>query len=128
VKIAAQIKMGKNLSVPELPMCRGMQLGWIDYFFVAHLPRSEPPGSERHRGSKINRINLAFVPAALAVTRLKPGHTLLSVLSVLTIVPLAAVNDHGNSIRSYRGGEARGDALSSVARANFTRWHLVSPR
>jgi hypothetical protein len=102
-----------------------MQLGWIDYFFVAHLPRSEPPGSERRRGSKIN-WPLCQRPWQLPGS--SHGHTLLSVLSVLTIVPLAAVNDHGNSIRSYRGREARGDALSSVARANFTRWHLVSPR
>ena len=52
---------------------------------------------------------LVFVPAVLAVTKLAPGaHTLLFVLSVLAIVPLAALLSHATESVAAKTGDAAG--------------------
>ena len=52
---------------------------------------------------------LVFVPVVLAVTKLAPGaHTLLFVLSVLAIVPLAALLSHATESVAAKTGDAAG--------------------
>src|SRR5262249_9031290 len=57
---------------------------------------------------------LAFVPAVLAGERLAPeSHTLLFVLSVLAIVPLAALLSHATESVAARTGDALGGLLTA---------------
>src|SRR5438034_11760555 len=50
---------------------------------------------------------LAFVPVVLAANKLKPeSHTLLFVLSVLAIVPLAALLSHATESVAAKTGDA----------------------
>jgi Ca2+:H+ antiporter len=58
---------------------------------------------------------LAFVPVVFAAESLKPGaHTLLFVLSVLAIVPLAALLSHATESVSARTGDAVGGLLNAT--------------
>ena len=58
---------------------------------------------------------LAFVPAVLAATKLAPGaHTLLFVLSVLAIVPLAALLSHATESVAAKTGDAAGGLLNAT--------------
>jgi len=58
---------------------------------------------------------LAFVPVVLAAAKLKPGaHTLLFVLSVLAIVPLAALLSHATESVAAKTGDAVGGLLNAT--------------
>src|SRR5258706_2005212 len=58
---------------------------------------------------------LAFVPAVLAGEKLKPeAHTLLFVLSVLAIVPLAALLSHATESVAAKTGDAVGGLLNAT--------------
>jgi Ca2+:H+ antiporter len=58
---------------------------------------------------------LAFVPVLFAVARLKPeSHTLLFVLSVLAIVPLAALLSHATESVAAKTGDALGGLLNAT--------------
>jgi Ca2+:H+ antiporter len=58
---------------------------------------------------------LVFVPAALAGERLEPeAHTLLFVLSVLAIVPLAALLSHATESVAARTGDTVGGLLNAT--------------
>jgi Ca2+:H+ antiporter len=58
---------------------------------------------------------LVFVPAALAGERLEPeAHTLLFVLSVLAIVPLAALLSHATESVAARTGDTLGGLLNAT--------------
>jgi Ca2+:H+ antiporter len=58
---------------------------------------------------------LAFVPALFVVLRLKPeAHTLLFVLSVLAIVPLAALLSHATESVAARTGDTVGGLLNAT--------------
>ncbi len=58
---------------------------------------------------------LAFVPIVFAVAELKPeAHTLLFVLSVLAIVPLAAMLSHATESVAARTGDAVGGLLNAT--------------
>ncbi len=58
---------------------------------------------------------LAFVPVVLAVEKLKPtAHTLLFVLSVFAIVPLAALLSHATEAVAARTGDAVGGLLNAT--------------
>src|SRR5678816_3186958 len=58
---------------------------------------------------------LVFVPVVLVVERLKPGaHTLLFVLSVLAIVPLAALLSHATESVAAKTGDSIGGLLNST--------------
>jgi Ca2+:H+ antiporter len=58
---------------------------------------------------------LAIVPAALVAARLNPtAHTLLFVLSVLAIVPLAALLSHATESVAERTGDAVGGLLNAT--------------
>jgi len=58
---------------------------------------------------------LAFVPVVLAVAQLKPeAHTLLFVLSVLAIVPLAALLSHATESVAAKTGDAVGGLLNAT--------------
>lgn len=58
---------------------------------------------------------LAFVPVVLAGERLAPGaHTLLFVLSVLAIVPLATLLSHATESVAARTGDAVGGLLNAT--------------
>lgn len=58
---------------------------------------------------------LAFVPVVFAATRLKPeAHTLLFVLSVLAIVPLAALLSHATEAVAAKTGDAVGGLLNAT--------------
>jgi Ca2+:H+ antiporter len=58
---------------------------------------------------------LVFVPAALAGEKLRPeSHTLLFVLSVLAIVPLAALLSHATESVAARTGDAVGGLLNAT--------------
>src|SRR5678810_11573 len=58
---------------------------------------------------------LAFVPVVLAAAKLKPeAHTLLFVLSVLAIVPLAALLSHATESVAAKTGDAVGGLLNST--------------
>ncbi len=58
---------------------------------------------------------LVFVPVVLAVSRLMPGsHTLLFVLSVLAIVPLAALLSHATESVAAKTGDAVGGLLNAT--------------
>jgi Ca2+:H+ antiporter len=58
---------------------------------------------------------LIFVPAVLAAERLTPGsHTLLFVLSVLAIVPLAALLSHATESVAAKTGDAVGGLLNAT--------------
>jgi Ca2+:H+ antiporter len=58
---------------------------------------------------------LAFVPAVLVAERLRPGaHTLLFVLAVLAIVPLAALLSHATESVAARTGDAIGGLLNAT--------------
>src|SRR4029450_9299372 len=63
---------------------------------------------------------LAFVPVVFAAQQLKPeAHTLLFVLSVLAIVPLAALLSHATeSVAAKTGG--RGGVLLNATIGNLT--------
>src|SRR5438046_9489157 len=55
---------------------------------------------------------LAFVPAVFAAAKLRPeAHTLLFVLSVLAIVPLAALLSHATESVAAKTGDAVGGLL-----------------
>ena len=58
---------------------------------------------------------LVFVPAVLAAARLAPdAHTLLFVLSVLAIVPLAALLSHATESVAAKTGDAAGGLLNAT--------------
>ena len=58
---------------------------------------------------------LAFVPAVFAATKLAPtSHTLLFVLSVLAIVPLAALLSHATESVAAKTGDAVGGLLNAT--------------
>ncbi len=58
---------------------------------------------------------LAFVPAVFAVAKLKPeAHTLLFVLSVLAIVPLATLLSHATESVAAKTGDAAGGLLNAT--------------
>jgi hypothetical protein len=58
---------------------------------------------------------LVFVPAVFAAHQLKPeAHTLLFVLSVLAIVPLAALLSHATESVAAKTGDAVGGLLSAT--------------
>src|SRR5437667_3663680 len=58
---------------------------------------------------------LAFVPVVLAAHKLKPeSHTLLFVLSVLAIVPLAALLSHATESVATKTGDAVGGLLNAT--------------
>jgi Ca2+:H+ antiporter len=58
---------------------------------------------------------LVFVPAVFAAQRLKPeAHTLLFVLSVLAIVPLAALLSHATEAVAAKTGDAAGGLLNAT--------------
>jgi Ca2+:H+ antiporter len=58
---------------------------------------------------------LAFVPVVLAASKLMPGsHTLLFVLSVLAIVPLAALLSHATESVAAKTGDAVGGLLNAT--------------
>ena len=58
---------------------------------------------------------LAFVPAVLAAAKLRPeAHTLLFVLSVLAIVPLAALLSHATESVAAKTGDAVGGLLNAT--------------
>ena len=58
---------------------------------------------------------LAFVPVVLAAARLAPeAHTLLFVLSVLAIVPLATLLSHAPESLAARTGDAAGGLLNAT--------------
>src|SRR5204863_1008255 len=58
---------------------------------------------------------LAFVPVLFAAERLKPeAHTLLFVLSVLAVVPLAALLSHATESVAARTGDAVGGLLNAT--------------
>src|SRR5689334_3781407 len=58
---------------------------------------------------------LAFVPVVLVMARVKPGsHTLLFVLSVLAIVPLAALLSHATESVAAKTGDAVGGLLNAT--------------
>src|SRR3954454_3186420 len=58
---------------------------------------------------------LAFVPVLFAVEKLKPGaHTALFVLSVLAIVPLAALLSHATESVAARTGDTVGGLLNAT--------------
>jgi len=58
---------------------------------------------------------LAIVPVAFAATKLKPeAHTLLFVLSVLAIVPLAMLLSHATESVAARTGDAAGGLLNAT--------------
>jgi Ca2+:H+ antiporter len=58
---------------------------------------------------------LVFVPAVFAAARVKPeAHTLLFVLSVLAIVPLAALLSHATESVAAKTGDAAGGLLNAT--------------
>ena len=58
---------------------------------------------------------LAFVPVVLVVARLKPeAHTLLFVLAVLAMVPLAAMLSHATESVAAKTGDAVGGLLNAT--------------
>jgi Ca2+:H+ antiporter len=58
---------------------------------------------------------LAFVPVVFAVAKLRPeAHTLLFVLSVLAIVPLAALLSHATESVAAKTGDAAGGLLNAT--------------
>src|SRR5712671_451863 len=58
---------------------------------------------------------LAFVPALFVAARLKPeAHTLLFLLSVLAIVPLAALLSHATESVAAKAGDAVGGLLNAT--------------
>src|SRR5262249_38608143 len=58
---------------------------------------------------------LAFVPVVLALEHLRPeAHTLLFVLSVLAIVPLATLLSHATESVASRTGDAVGGLLNAT--------------
>src|ERR1700693_292427 len=58
---------------------------------------------------------LAFVPVVLAAAKLKPeAHTLLFVLSVMAIVPLAALRSHATESVAAETGDAVGGLLNAT--------------
>src|SRR5437773_1055976 len=58
---------------------------------------------------------LAFVPVVFTAAKLKPeAHTLLFVLSVLAIVPLAALLSHATESVAARTGDAVGGLLNAT--------------
>ena len=58
---------------------------------------------------------LAFVPVVLVAARLEPeAHTLLFVLSVLAIVPLAALLSHATESVAAKTGDAAGGLLNAT--------------
>lgn len=58
---------------------------------------------------------LAFVPVVFAAAKLEPeAHTLLFVLSVLAIVPLAALLSHATEAVAARTGDAAGGLLNAT--------------
>src|SRR5215471_12170789 len=58
---------------------------------------------------------LVFVPAVLAGERLAPGsHTLLFVLSVLAVVPLATLLSHATESVAAKTGDAAGGLLNAT--------------
>jgi Ca2+:H+ antiporter len=58
---------------------------------------------------------LAFVPAVLAAQKIKPeAHTLLFVLSVCAIVPLAALLSHATESVAAKTGDAAGGLLNAT--------------
>src|SRR5688572_26659891 len=58
---------------------------------------------------------LIFVPIALVAAKLKPdAHTMLFVLSVLAIVPLAALLSHATESVAAKTGDAAGGLLNAT--------------
>jgi len=70
---------------------------------------------------------LAFVPVVFAAAKLRPeAHTWLFVLSVLAIVPLAALLSHATESVAAKTGDAAG-ACSTPRWATSPNWSLRSP-
>src|ERR1700759_2961344 len=70
---------------------------------------------------------LAFVPVVLIAGKIKPeAHTLLFVLSVLAIVPLAALLSHATESVAAKTGDAVGGLLTAT-RGNLTELILALP-
>src|SRR5512136_2305124 len=58
---------------------------------------------------------LAFVPVLFAMAKLKPeSHTLLFVLSVLAIIPLAAMLSHATESVAAKTGDSVGGLLNAT--------------
>jgi Ca2+:H+ antiporter len=58
---------------------------------------------------------LLFVPVVFAAAKLEPGaHTLLFVLSVLAIVPLATLLSHATESVAAKTGDAAGGLLNAT--------------
>jgi len=75
-----------------------------------------------------NRLNwlLVFVPAVLVVERIDPeSHTVLFLLSVLAIVPLAGLLSHATEGVAAKTGDAIG-ACSTRRSATSPNWSLPS--
>src|SRR5688572_159851 len=80
----------------------------------------------RYRGAKLNFLFkelrrspllwlIVFVPVVFVAKQLKPeAHTLLFVLSVLAVVPLAALLSHATESVAAKTGEAAGGLLNAT--------------
>jgi hypothetical protein len=79
---------------------------------------------------------LAFVPVVFAAAKVKPeAHTLLFVLSVLAIMPLAALLSHATESVAAKTGDAAGGLLNATSAfsgaqepAGPERGHLAGKR
>src|SRR5438105_13357821 len=70
---------------------------------------------------------LAFVPVVFAASKFKPeAHTLLFVLSVLAIVPLAALLSHATESVAAKTGDAVGGLLNATL-GNLTELVIALP-
>src|SRR6188508_2243921 len=68
---------------------------------------------------------LAFVPVVFATAQLNPeAHTLLFVLSVLAIVPLAALLSHATESVAAKTGDSVGGLLNATL-GNLTEWVIA---
>ena len=69
---------------------------------------------------------LAFVPVVFVTEHLKPeAHTLLFVLSVLAIVPLAALLSHATESVAAKTGDAVGGLLNATL-GNLTQYVIFA--
>ncbi|HWL20715.1 MAG TPA: calcium/proton exchanger, partial [Bradyrhizobium sp.] len=70
---------------------------------------------------------LIFVPAVLIAARIVPAaHTLLFVLAVLAIVPLAALLSHATEAVSEKTGDAIGVAPAAVFELDLARDEVMA--
>jgi Ca2+:H+ antiporter len=100
--------------------------GWVG---PGETPATTEDGASTHRSNANNSMSellkdirrnpllwlLVFVPVVLVAARLKPAaHTLLFVLSVLAIVPLAALLSHATESVAAKTGDAVGGLLNAT--------------